>query len=133
MATEQQYIVGGNSARSGATQISALAVNGANTVKGQIAVPANSWLKSIAFETPVTISGTPVSNVRVGITDGGQEIVADTQAHSQGHIAATIVAAFDKVAGLAANNPLFIQATTSGSGGLAGTINVLASYDPPAR
>ena len=134
MATEQQYIVGGNAARTGATQISTLVVNGNTTVKGPIVVPANSWLKAIAVETPVTISGSPAScNVTIGTTDGGTDIMAATAAGSQGHVAGTIAATFDKVLGLASLTTLYIQVTTAGGTSPAGTINVLVSYDPPTR
>ena len=134
MATEQQYILSGNGARPGATQIATLVVNGNTTVKAQIVVPANSWLKAIAVETPVAITGTPSTcNVSIGTTDGGTDIMAATAAASQGHIAGTIAASFDKVLGLVSLTTLFVQVVTSGGTTPAGTINVLVSYDPPTR
>ncbi len=135
MATEQQYILSGNGARPGATQLSALVVNGNTTVKGPIVVPANSWLKAIAIETPTAISGTPTTcNVTIGTTDGGTDIMAAADAHTQGHIAGVIAATFDKVSGVTALlNTLYIQVTTAGGTSSAGTINVLVSYDPPQR
>ena len=134
MATEQQYILGGNGARPGATQISTLVVNGNTTVKGQIVVPANSWLKAIAVETPVAITGAPTScNVNIGTTDGGTDVMAATAAGAQGHVAGTIAAGFDKVLGLTSLTTLFVQAVTAGGTSPAGTINVLVSYDPPQR
>jgi hypothetical protein len=135
MATEDSFIQAGHGigSRDSSRMLSVLTVNGASTVKGPITVPPGAWLNAIAIETPTTITGTPTCNVRVGTTDGGQDIVADTAAQTQGHVAATIVTAFDKVLGLVSTNTLFIQVTTSGTGGLAGTINVLVSYDPPSR
>jgi len=134
MATEQQYIVGGNGARTSASQVCTLVVNGNTTVKGQIVVPANSWLKSIAVETPVAITGTPAScNVNIGTTDGGTDIMAATAAGSQGHVAGTLTAAFDKILGLASLTTLYVQVVTAGGTSSAGTINVLVSYDPPSR
>ena len=135
MATEDSYIQSGHGvgSRSSARQLSVLTVNGANTVKGPITVPAGSWLNAIAIETPSAITGTPTNcNVTVGTTDGGSDIVAAVDCKGQGHVAATIATAFDKVGGLATLNTLFIQVASTGTAP-AGTINVLVSYDAPAR
>lgn len=107
-------------------------VNGNTTVKASITIPDGSWLEAISIETPVAISGTPTSClVRVGTTDGGVDIVAAVDAKAQGHIAATIVAAFDKVGGLVGFTTLFIQCITSGGTSSAGAINIGASYGAP--
>ena len=135
MATEDSYIQAGHGvgSRGSARQLSVLTVSGANTVKGPITVPAGSWLNAIAIETPSAISGTPTNcNVTVGTTDGGTDIVAAVDCKAQGHVAATIATGFDKVGGLATTNTLFIQVASTGTSP-AGTINVLVSYDAPAR
>ena len=79
--------------------------------------------------------GTPTTcNVTIGTTDGGTDIMAAADAHTQGHIAGVIAATFDKVSGVTALlNTLYIQVTTAGGTSSAGTINVLVSYDPPQR
>jgi hypothetical protein len=78
------------------------------------------------------ISGSPTSaNVAVGSTSGGSDIVAAINAASQGHIAATIAAGFDKVNGLAANGTVFAQVVTAGGTSPAGTINVLVDFAAP--
>jgi|GEM_PF-4374194 len=137
MATENSFL---NNARRGigsrlnSTQLIALTVNGDGTVTGSAPVPAGSWLKSVAIETPVAISGSPTSaNVSVGSTSGGSDIVAAINAASQGHIAATIPAAFDKVNGLAAIGTVFAQVVTAGGTSPAGTINVLVDFAAPAN
>jgi hypothetical protein len=104
MATEDQYINAGHGAgsRQSSQQLTALTVSGNSTVKGSIELPAGSWFRGIQLETPVAISGTPTSALlRAGFTDGGQDLVADVDTKGQGHIAATIVAALDKIGGFA--------------------------------
>lgn len=121
-------------ARTACTILLTLTVNGNTTVKDStITLPAGSIFRAVQIETPTTISGTPSScNVRVGTADAGQQVVADVDAKSQGHIAATIVTAFDKVGSFsAAAQQLFAQVTTSGGTGSAGTIYVFVSYDAP--
>ena len=136
MATENSFL---NNARRGigsrlnSTLLIALAVAGDGTVSGSAPVPAGSWLKSVSIETPTAISGSPTSaNVTVGSTSGGSDIVAAVNAASQGHIAATITAGFDKVNGLAANGTVFAQVVTAGGTSPAGNINVLVDYAAPA-
>ena len=134
MATEQQYLnsLRGVGSRAVAVQNVALTVAGNTTVAGTYTVPPGIWLESVTIETPTAISGTPTSClVRVGSTLHGQEIVADVDAKSQGHIASTIVAAFDKIAALAAASTIFIEVTTSGGTSSAGTINTLVRYAAP--
>lgn len=90
---------------------------------------APSWITGVRIETPVAISGTPTSCLlRLGITAAGQEIVADVDAKAQGHIAATIVTAFDAVGNAAGN--LFAQLVTAGGTSPAGTINLLVTFSP---
>lgn len=137
MATETAYALAQGSAagaRFNASQNSALTVNGNTTVTGPIALPKGCILHAVAIETPVAISGTPTTcNVSVGTTSGGVDIVAAVDCKAQAHVAATIVAAFDKILGLAAIDTIFIQVVTAGGTASAGTINVLVSYSPPAR
>ena len=137
MATENSFL---NNARRGigsrlnSTLAIVLTVNGDGTVSGSAPVPAGSWLKSVTIETPVAISGSPTSaNVSVGSTSGGSDIVAAVNAASQGHIAATIPAGFDKVNGLAANGTVFAQIVTAGGTSPAGTINVLVDFAAPVN
>lgn len=135
MATENSFLnnaLRGQGSRSTSKQNLALTVNGNTTVTGTIAVPDGSWTDAFAIETPTAISGTPTSClVRIGTTLHGQEIVADVDAKAQGHIAATIVAGFDKVAGMVGKTTYFVEITTSGGTSSAGTINILPRYDAP--
>lgn len=111
---------------------SALVVSGNSTVTGPITVPPGSWLAAVDIETPVAISGTPTSClVSVGTTAAGVDIVAAVDCKSQAHVLATIVAAFDKIAGLATLNTLYIQVVTTGGTSSAGTINVNVAYSAP--
>lgn len=130
MATEDQYMQSkyGVGSRTSMTQLSTMVVAGNTTVKGPIVVPTGSWLEAISIDTATAISGTPTSClVSVGTTDGGVDIVAAVDAKAQGHIAGTIVAAFDKYRGLATLNTLFIQVVTSGGTASAGNIDVRVS------
>lgn len=97
-------------------------------------MPAGSTLHSITLETPTAISGTPTScNVRFGSAAAGQQIVADVDAKAQGHIAATIVAGFDKVgAASAADYTIYGQCVTAGGTASAGTITAIINYAAPA-
>ena len=134
MATESKFLndqrlVG---SRSGARFNTALTVSGNTTVKSNFLVPASSYLESVAIETPTAITGSPTSClVSVGTTDAGVDIVAAVDCKSQAHVAATIVAAFDKILGLATLNTIYVQVVTSGGTASAGTINVLVSFSPP--
>jgi hypothetical protein len=135
MATESQYIAGsrGAGSRLPIKNNLALVVNGNSTVSGTFAVPSGSWISSFALETPLTISGTPTSClVSIGTTLAGADIVAAVDCKSQGHIAATIVAAFDKIAGFVGFNTIYVQVVTSGGTASAGTINVLMDIAAPA-
>lgn len=135
MATENKFFndqLRGVGSRLSSSNIASPAVNGNTTVKAQIVIPDSSWLSAIDIETPTAISGTPTSClVRVGTTDGGVDIVAAVDAKAQGHIAATIVTAFDKIGGMAGLTTLFIQVITSGGTSSAGTINIRAAYSAP--
>jgi hypothetical protein len=136
MATENSFLNNerrGQGSRLNSTQAIALAVSGDGTVTGSCAVPAGSWLKSVTIETPAAISGSPTSsNVQVGSTSGGSDIVAAVNAAAQGHIAATIATGFDKVNGLAGAAAIFAQVATTGGTSPAGSINVLVDYAAPA-
>jgi len=138
MATEDQYLESrrgaGTPARAACTKLVTLTVSGNSTVKDtSVTLPAGSYFRSVQIETPTAISGTPTScNVRVGTADTGQQIVADVDAKAQGHIAATIVAALDKIGGFSASDTqIFCQVVTSGGTSSAGTINLLIGYDAP--
>lgn len=139
MATEDSTIsarrAGGvvGKARVACTQLLKFVVNGNTVVKDSIILPAGSYFRGVTFDTPTAISGTPTTcNCRVGTTDTGQDVVADVDAKAQGHIAATIVAALDKVGGfVASDTTLFGQVTTAGGTASAGTIYGLVSYDAP--
>lgn len=135
MATEDQYLQAGHGigSRSVTSNAVTLTVAGATTVAGTIVVPDGAWLDAVKIDTPVVIAGSPTSClVRVGTTLHGQQIVADVDAKAAGKITATLVAAFDTLAGLVGNPTLFIEVTTIGSSG-AGPIGVRATYSPPAR
>lgn len=123
----------GIGSRINSTQLIALGVAGDNTVTGSCPLPAGAWLKGVMIETPAAISGSPTSsNVQVGSTSGGSDIVAAVNAAAQGHIApATILSTFDKVNRLANASAVYAQVTTSGGTSSAGTINVLVEYSAP--
>ena len=135
MSTENQYLnnaLRGVGSRGLSHQVLPLTVNGNTTVTGTFTIPAGSWLNAVDIETPTAISGTPTSCLtRAGTTLHGQDIVADVDGKSQGHIASTIVAAFDKIGGLAGLATVFVEVTTSGGTSSAGTINVVLSYAAP--
>lgn len=135
MATENSFLNNarrGQGSRLNSTQLIALAVNGNTTVTGSCPIPAGAWLKGVAIETPAAVAGSPSSaNVQVGSSAGGSDIVAAVNAQSQGHIAATIAAGFDKVNGLAAASSVFAQVTTAGGTSPTGTINVLVDFAAP--
>ena len=136
MSTENQYITGKNySQRNACRQLASLVVAGDATVKASIVLPAGSWIRGVTIETATAISGSPThANVQAGLTDGGTEVVAAVDAQAQGHIAATLVAALDKVgACAAADTTLYLEVITTGGTAPAGTINVLVDYDAPIR
>jgi len=134
MATEAKFIneLKGVNSRLVSRVNSVLVVSGNSTVTGPITVPPGSYLFNVDIETPVAITGTPTSClVSVGTTAAGVDIVAAVDCKSQAHVAATIVAAFDKIAGLATLNTLYIQVVTTGGTAPAGTINVNVAYAAP--
>lgn len=139
MATEAQY----QAARQGVgiqpknvvSRTITFTVNGNSTVSdSSVTLPAGSVLHSITLDTPTAISGTPTSCMfRCGTAAAGQQVVADVDGKAQGHIAATIVAALDKVGGFsAADTQLFMQVVTSGGTASAGTIYAILNYAAPA-
>lgn len=137
MATDDQRLqslrtASTGQARSLVAQAVTLTVAGNTTVKGNIVLPAGSWLDSLLIETPVAISGSPThSYVRAGSTDGGQDIVADVDAQAQGHIAATIVAALDRLDAAASQYTVFYQLTTTGGTSSAGDVDLIFKYFAP--
>jgi hypothetical protein len=138
MATDDQFLQAGHGAfsRSGTRQKFSFTVAGNTTLKdSSIVLPAGSWFRGIILDTPAAISGTPSSvNFRAGLSDNGQEVVADIDAKGQGHIATTIVASLDKVGNfLAADTVLYLQLATAGGATPAGTVHAIVDYDPPPR
>jgi hypothetical protein len=135
MATENSFLNNerrGQGSRLNSTQLITLAVNGNTTVTGSCPIPAGSWLKGVAIETPAAVTGSPSSaNVQVGSSSGGSDIVAAVNAQSQGHIAATIAAGFDKVNGLAGAPAVYAQIATTSGTSPAGTVNVLVDFAAP--
>ena len=135
MATENSFLnnaLRGQGSRAESKQLLALTVNGNTTVTGTFTIPDSSWIDAVSIETPTAVSGTPTSClVRLGTALHGQQIVADVDGKSQGHIAATIVAGFDKVAGMVGATTIYVEVTTSGGTSSAGTINVLVRYAAP--
>lgn len=104
-------------------------------VSGQINLPAGAQRLMVAFETPTPFTGTPTNiYVRAGLTAGGQEIVADTDAKAQGHVAGTIAAALNQTA-LAAGGvtPIYLQCTANGGTAPSGTVSVYVGYAVPAE
>ena len=105
------------------------------SVQAQINLPANAQRLMVAFETPTPFSGTPTNiNVRVGLTSGGQEIVADSDVKAQGHLAGVINAALNQTA-VAANGltPIYLQCAANGGAAPAGTVSVYVGYAVPAE
>lgn len=104
------------------------------TVQAQISLPANAQRLTVAFETPNAFAGTPVNiNTRLGLTAGGQEIVADTDVKGQGHIAAAIVPALDQTAFSAnAVTTVYLQCAANGGTAPSGTVSVYVGYAVPA-
>jgi hypothetical protein len=116
-------------------QLLTFTVNGNTTVKAQAVLPIGAIIRAIAVETPAAVGGTPSScNFRCGTADTGQQVVADVDAKAAGHIAATIVAALDKVGtAAAADTTLFAQLTTAGGTSSTGTVYAIVDYDSPLR
>jgi hypothetical protein len=109
-------------------------IAGNTTVKQGITLPAGSIFRGITLDTPTAITNTPTHcYFRAGITDTGQEIVADVDAQAQGHITTTIVAALDNVGGFLVDTPIFLQTVTSGASSAAGTIRAIVDYDAPVQ
>ena len=138
MATIDQCIQAGRGpgSRSAARRLVSFTVSGNGTVKdASVVLPAGSWLRGLTLDTPAAISGSPSSaNFRAGLSDTGQEIVADVDAKGQGHVNATIAAALDKVGGfLNADTTLYLQLTTAGGTASAGTVHAIIDYDAPPR
>lgn len=134
MASEQQFLQAkqGIGSRPLAKQLISLTVAGTGTVSGSCAIPAGSWLSTILIETNTAISGVPTTcNVRIGTTAAGQDIVADVDCKGAADLTATVVAALDRINGLANVTTLFAQVVTTGGTAPAGVINVTIAYNPP--
>lgn len=135
MATENSFLnnqLRGVGSRLASSGVAVLTVAGNTVVTGTIPVPDGSWIDAVSIETPTAISGTPTTcNVIAGTAAAGATIVAAVDAKAQGHIAGTIVAAFDKIGGFVGFNTVFVQVTTAGGTASAGAINVRVSYSPP--
>lgn len=139
MSTEAKYQLtrqgAGIAAMNVVSKAVTLTVNGNTTLSdSSVVLPAGSVFHSISLDTPTAITGTPTSCLfRAGTAAAGQQIVADVDAKAAGHIATTIVAALDNVAGFsAADTTIFLQLVTSGGTSSAGPINVRVNYAAPA-
>lgn len=135
MATESQIAAGKrNGAAIRVSQKVQFAFTGTGTVKQQILLPQGAENISVKIETPTAISGTPTSAMfSLGTTDGGVDVVAAVDAKAQGHIANTIVAAFNNVAPAASINPtiLYAQVVLTGGTAPAGTITAYVDFNMP--
>lgn len=95
-------------------------------------IPPGSWIIGIKLETPTAFTGSPTAiNLRIGTASTGQQVVADVDVKAQGHISATVVAAFDVAGNNAAS--LFLALAASGGTAPAGTCNALITYAAPVR
>lgn len=133
-ATEDQFLnaLRGIGSRLRSAQVMPLTMVAGATVSGSVSLPVGSWIQAVKFETPTAISGSPTNiNCRVGTAAAGQEVVADTDAKAQGHITATMVAAFDVVGNNA--SAVFGQCAAVGGTNPAGTVNVVVDYSAPVR
>jgi len=104
------------------------------TAQAQVNLPANAQRVMVALETPAAFSGSPTNiYTRVGLSSGGQEIVADTDVKAQGHIAGTIAASLNQTT-LAAGavTPVYLQCAANGGTAPAGTVSVYVGYAVPA-
>ena len=105
------------------------------TAQAQITLPANAQRLMVMFETPAAFSGSPTNiNARVGLTSGGQEIVADSDVKAQGHLAGTIAGSLNQTA-IAANGvtPVYLQCVANGGTAPAGTVSAYVGYAVPAE
>ncbi len=112
-----------------------LVMTAGGTVSAQINLPANAQRLMVMFETPAAFSGSPTNiYTRVGLTSGGQEIVADSDVKAQGHLAGTIATALNQTA-ITANGvtPVYLQCTANGGTAPAGTVSVYVGYAVPAE
>ena len=112
-----------------------LVMSAGATVQGQINLPAGAQRLMVAFETATAFTGAPTNiNVRAGLTAGGQEIVADTDAKAQGHVAGTIANTLNQTA-VAANGvtPIYLQCAANGGTAPSGTVSVYVGYAVPAE
>jgi len=112
-----------------------LSMSAGAPVQAQINLPANAQRIMVAFETPAAFAGAPTNiNARVGLTGGGQEIVADTDVKAQGHVAGTIAATLNQTA-LAAGGvtPVYLQCAANGGTAPSGTVSVYVGYAVPAE
>ncbi len=106
------------------------------TVTANFNLPASASRLTVAFETPTAFSGAPTHiNARVGLSSGGQEIVADTDIQAQGHITGTIAAALNQpdITGSTSGQggsvtPVYLQLAAAGGTNPAGTCSVFISY-----
>lgn len=134
IASENQFIQAksGIGSRNLSKQLISLVVNGNTTVSGTCAVPPGSWLSTIVSETNTAITGTPTSCLlTIGTTAAGVDIVASVDVKGAADLTNTIVAAFDRINGLANISTIFATLVTSGGTASAGTVNVTIAYDPP--
>lgn len=134
MATETKYTSnreGGDiSARRRYAQVTALTMAAGATTSGSVSIPAGSWPIALRLETATAFTGSPTNiNFRAGNTAAGQQLVADVDVKAQGHINATIVAAYDTIGNT--DTTIYYQIAAVGGTNPAGTVNVILEYYPP--
>lgn len=122
-------LTGAASARTPVALNQAITMVAGATVSGSFVVPEGSWLAAIKAEVATAFTGSPTNiNLRIGSAAAGQQVVADTDVKAVGHVACTIVAAFDCIAGI---TTYFYQLAINGGTNPAGTVNVRVDYFPP--
>lgn len=139
MPTEDQYISAMRAAGDGVAAMSKVTkkvtftVSGNTTLSATVDMPAGSIFRDLQLETPAAVAGTPTTcNFSAGTAAAGAQIVAAVDAKAQGHIACTIVTAFDKVGNAsAAKVTVYLQLVTAGGTAATGTVYALVGYDAP--
>lgn len=133
MASVRRAADDGYDAKVRVTKKVTMTVAGNTTVTAQITLPKGADFRSLTLDTPTAISGTPTHTYfRAGTAASGQEVVADVEAKSQGHVTCTIVAALNKGTMAASSNTvIYYELTTSGGSSSAGDVQVFCGYDAP--
>ena len=132
MSSEDQYLNNrrGIGSRVGSSIVGPMTMVAGAAVAVTQDIPKSSWLSSVRFETATAFTGSPTNiNARIGNASTGQQVVADVDVKAQGHITATIVAAYDSIG----NNDgtLYLALAASGGTSPAGTVNAVIAYHAP--